>query len=148
MRGVPAWTWPVRVSVIQEGWRNVDTPNLWNSEINRKSGWLFWVSVWRQMLHNHRDVYSCWDTEYVCDTCMKFNPAYLSDWSTLPEVESIKSVKSWYTTVSSSDCRGAYSYANTHMMVVVVKWNMCGVPVWTWFRHSWVIPSFWRKLRA
>jgi len=91
------------------------------------------------MLHNYRDVYSCWETEYVWDTCMKLIPAFLSDWSTLPEVESIKSMKSWYTTVSSSDCRGAYSYANTHMMAVVVEWNMCGVPVWTWFRHSSVI---------
>jgi hypothetical protein len=136
MRGVPVWNLQVRVSVIQDGWRKIDTSNLWNSRINRKSGWLFWTSVGRQMLHNYRNVYSCWETEYVWDTCMKLIPTYLSEWITLPEVKSMKSMKSCYTTVSSSDCKGVYSYVNTHMMVVVVKWNMRGVPVWTWFRHS------------
>jgi hypothetical protein len=86
-------------------------------------------------------------------------------------------MKSWYTTVSSSDCRGAYSYANTHMMavvvnlrvllydsyssdfwaysftntlgmVVVVRQNVCGVRVWSGIRHISIIQGLWRKLRA
>ena len=43
---------------------------------------------------------------------------------------------------------GAYSYTKTHMMVVVVRQNMCAVSVWTWIRHSSVIQALWRKLRA
>ncbi len=27
---VPVWTWPVRISVIQAGWRTIDMWNLWN----------------------------------------------------------------------------------------------------------------------
>ena len=37
---------------------------------------------------------------------------------------------------------GAYSFANTQGMLVVVRQNACGVPVWTWFRHISIIAAF------
>jgi hypothetical protein len=40
---------------------------------------------------------------YALETYVDWNPAYLSDWSTLVEVESIKTVKHTYITVNSSD---------------------------------------------
>ena len=73
----------------------------------------------------------------------------LSDWSTLAEVESIKTVKlrvllynrkfEWFL--------GAYSFTNTHMMVVVVRPSICGVHVWTWLARMWQLANslFWRR---
>ena len=43
---------------------------------------------------------------------------------------------------------GAYSITNTHVMAVVVRQNMCGVPAWTRTRDTSSIEAVWRKLRA
>jgi hypothetical protein len=38
-------------------------------------------------------------------------------------------------------------YGYIQVREVVVRQNMCGVPAWTWFRHTSVIPSLFRKLK-
>jgi hypothetical protein len=43
---------------------------------------------------------------------------------------------------------GTYFFTNTHGMVVVVRHDMCGVPVWTWVRHNSIIETLWRELRS
>jgi hypothetical protein len=101
-------------------------------------------------LHKYTWYASGCGTEYVWGTCVDLIPAYFYDWRSLAEVESIKAVKcrvllytrqfEWFS--------GAYVYTNTHGMLVVVRQNMCGVPVWTWFRHISMIEGRWRKLRA
>ena len=61
---------------------------------------------------------------------MDLIPPYLSDSSTLAQVESIKVVK--FVIDRKFECfLGVYSYTNAHMTVVVVRQNMCGVPAWT-----------------
>ena len=64
---------------------------------------------------------------------MDLNPAQLSDSSTVAEVERIKVVKSRVLVYNREFERfvGAYCFTNTHGMLVVVRQNMCGVPVWT-----------------
>ena len=66
-------------------------------------------------------------------TCVDLSPAYLYHSRTLAEVESIKAVKCRHRVYERQFERfsGAYSFANTHGMLVVVRQNMCGVPVWT-----------------
>ena len=43
---------------------------------------------------------------------------------------------------------GVYCFTNTHGMLVVVRQNMCGVPVWTGFRHNTIIDDRGRKTRG
>ena len=72
-------------------------------------------------------------TEYVCGTCVDLSPGYLYDSRTLEEGERIKVLQcrdcvhkrdfEWFLT--------AHILTNTHVMLVVVRQNMCGVPVWT-----------------
>jgi hypothetical protein len=40
-----------------------------------------------------------------------------------------------------------YSFTNTLGMVVVVRQNACGVPVWSGIRHISIIQGLWRWLR-
>jgi hypothetical protein len=69
----------------------------------------------------------------VWGTCVDFNPAYLYRSRTLAEVERIKVVKCRVRVYNREFERfvGAYCFTNTHGMLVVVRQNMCGVPVWT-----------------
>ncbi len=75
---------------------------------------------------------SC-ETEYVCGTCVDLMPLYLHDSRTLAEVERIPVVKCRDRVYKREFERlsGAYSYTNTHGVLVVVRQNMCVVPVWT-----------------
>jgi hypothetical protein len=41
----------------------------------------------------------------------------------------------------------SYLFTNTHVMVVVVRQNVCGVPVWTWFLDMSMFEAVGRKLR-
>ena len=78
------------------------------------------------------------------------NPGYLEDRRILAEVEREKAVQ----------CRGreyqrefqgllgAYSFSNSHAVVVVVTQCMCGVPVWSGIRHTSITEGLWRKLTA
>jgi len=69
----------------------------------------------------------------VWGTCVDLIPAYLYQSRTLAEVERIKAVKCRHRVYERQSERlsGAYSFANTDGMLVVVRPNMCGVPVWT-----------------
>jgi hypothetical protein len=64
---------------------------------------------------------------------MDCNPAYLYDCRTLAEVERIQVVKCRDRVYQHDFERfsDAYCFTNTHGMPVVVRQNMCGVPVWT-----------------
>jgi hypothetical protein len=66
---------------------------------------------------------------YLC----VLSPAYLHDSRTLAEVESIKAVTFRVLLYNCVFQRflGAYEYTSTDTMAVVVRQNMCGVPVWT-----------------
>ncbi len=87
-------------------------------------------------------------TEYAWGTCVDCNPGYLEDRRILVEVEREKAVQ----------CRGreykrefqgllgAYSFSNSHAVVVVV--TQCGVPVWSGIRHTSITEGLWRKLTA
>jgi len=90
------------------------------------------------------------ETEYVWGTRGVLSPAYLYHWRTLAEVESIKAVTFRVLLYNCVFQRflGAYEYTSTDTMAVVVRQNMCGVPVWTWFRHVSIISALLRKVRA
>ena len=64
---------------------------------------------------------------------MDLIPAYLYHSRTLAEVEIIKAVKCRVLVYNCEFERlsGAYCFTNTHGMLVVVRQNMCGMPVWT-----------------
>ncbi len=81
---------------------------------------------------------------------MDFIPAYRHHWRTLAEVERIKAVTCRDSLYKRQFERfsGAYCFTNTHGMLVNVRQNMCGVPVWSWFRHICIIEGLWRKLRG
>ncbi len=66
-------------------------------------------------------------------TCMDLIPGYLYVCSSLAEVESIKAVKSRLRVYKRAFLRRLTSYflTNRHGKVVVVRQNVCGVPVWT-----------------
>ena len=111
-----------------------------------------WILTTFGCLLFHQYTYDCnvCETEHVWGTCMDLIPAYLHDSRTLVEVESIKPVKCRVLLYICEFQRflGAYVYTSTHMMAVVVRQNMCGVPVWTWFRHISIITALLRKLKA
>jgi hypothetical protein len=69
----------------------------------------------------------------VWGTCLNLSPGYLYVWSCLAEVESIKQAKSRLCVYKRAFLRLLTSYfcTNTHCMVVVVRHNVWGVPVWT-----------------
>ena len=66
-------------------------------------------------------------------TCVDLIRAYLHHSRTLAEVESIKAVKYRVLLYNRELERfsGDNTFTNTHGMLVVVRQNMCGVPVWT-----------------
>ena len=66
-------------------------------------------------------------------TCVDLIPAYLYHSRTLAEVESIQAVKYRVLIYNREFERlsGANTFTNTHGMLVAVRSNMCGVPVWT-----------------
>ena len=72
---------------------------------------------------------SGWETDYVWGTCVKCNPKYLNDWSSLAQVDSIKAVKCRALVYKRRFQRffGTYSLTNTHAMVG--RQNMYGVTV-------------------
>ncbi len=76
-------------------------------------------------------------------TCVDCNSAYLYDCRPLAEVEGIKVLKCRDRVYKRQFERflEAYSYTNTHVIVVVVRQNMCVVPVWTSIRYSSVIEA-------
>ena len=73
------------------------------------------------------------ETECVWGTCVDLIPGYLYVCSSLAEVESIKAAKSRLRVYKRAFLRRltSYFFANTHGKVVVVRQNVCGVPVWT-----------------
>ena len=126
----------------------------WEHKSSEMSTPCVWTSIWAVvgclMLRKYTWYASGCETEYVWGTCVDLIPAYLYHWRTLAEVESIKAVKCRVLLYNREFERlsGAYSFTNTHGMLVVVRQNVCGIPVWTWFRHICIIEGLWRKLRA
>ena len=120
------------------------------SEMSRPCAWS-WISpvFGCPFLHKYAFDGSCCQTECVLGTCVNLSPAYLYHWRTLAEVESINVVKCRVLLHNRKFERfsGANTFTNTHDMLVAVGQNMCGVPVWTWFRHISIIQGLWRKLR-
>ena len=55
------------------------------------------------------------------------------------EVERIKAVNCRACVYKVERFSGVYSITNTHVMVVVVRQNMCGGPVWTGIRDTSII---------
>jgi hypothetical protein len=66
-------------------------------------------------------------------TCVDLTPGYLGVCSSLAEVESIKAATRRLCVYKRAFLRllTSYSFTNTHGKVVVVRQNVCGVPVWT-----------------
>ena len=64
---------------------------------------------------------------------MDLSPEYLGVCSSWAEVESIKAAKSRLRGHKRDFWRllTSYCFTNTHGKVVVVRQNVCGVPVWT-----------------
>ena len=64
---------------------------------------------------------------------MDLNPGYLGVCSSWAEVDIIKSVKRQLHVYKREFLRllTSYCFTNTHGKVVVVRQNVCGVPVWT-----------------
>jgi hypothetical protein len=121
-----------------------------SSEMSRPCAWS-WISpvFGCPFLHKYAFDGSCCQTECVLGTCVNLSPAYLYHWRTLAEVESINVVKCRVLLHNRKFERfsGANTFTNTHDMLVAVGQNMCGVPVWTWFRHISISQGLWRKLR-
>jgi hypothetical protein len=69
----------------------------------------------------------------VWGTCVDLYRGYLYVCRSLAEVESIKAAKSRLCVYQRAFLRLLTSYfiTNTHGKVVVVRQNVCGVPVWT-----------------
>ena len=73
------------------------------------------------------------ETECVCGTCVDLSPEYLGVCSSWAEVDSIKAATSRLCVYKRAFLRLliSYCFTNTHGKVVVVRQNVCGVPVWT-----------------
>ena len=73
------------------------------------------------------------ETECVWGTCVDLIPEYLYVCSSLAEVESMKAAKRRLCVYKREFLRllTSYCFTNTHFKVVVVRQNVCGVPVWT-----------------
>ena len=83
-------------------------------------------------------------------TCVDLSPEYLYVCNSWAEVESIKAAKSRLCGYKRAilhllicNC-----FTNTHGTVVVVRQNVCWVPVWTGIRDISVFAAVERKLRA
>ena len=74
-----------------------------------------------------------YETECVWGTCVDLSPEYLCACSKLAEADSIKAAKSRLRVYKRAFLRHltSYFFTNTHGKVVVVRQNVCGVPVWT-----------------
>ena len=74
---------------------------------------------------------SCTETECVWGTCVDLSPGYLYVCSSLAEVDSIKAAKRQLHVNKREFLRllTSYCFTNTHGKVVVVRQNVCGVPV-------------------
>ena len=126
----------------------------WEHKSSQMSTPCVWTWIWTifgcLLLHEYTYDGSGCETECVWGTCVDLIPAHLYDWRSLAEVERIKAVKCRVLIYTREFERfsGAYVHTNTNGMLVVVRQNMCGVPVWTWFGHISIIEGLWRKLRA
>ena len=83
------------------------------------------------------------------------SPGYVYDSGYFTEVESITAAKSRQCKSTIRVYKSAflrlltsYCFTNTHFKVVVVRQNVCGVPVWTCIRNISVFAAVGRKLRA
>ena len=83
------------------------------------------------------------------------SPGYVYDSGYFTEVESITAAKSRQSKSTIRVYKSAflrlltsYCFTNTHGKVVVVRQNVCGVPVWTGLRDISVFAADLRKLRA
>ena len=85
------------------------------------------------LLHKYTWEGSGCETECVWGTCVDLYPEYLYVCSSWAEVESIKATKSRLRGHKRAFLRlwTSYFITNTHGKVVVVRQNVCGVPVWT-----------------
>ena len=85
------------------------------------------------MLHKYTFQGSGCETECVWGTCVDLILGYLDVCSSLAEVESIKAAKCRLCGYKRAFLRLwiSYFFTNTHGKVVVVRQNVCGVPVWT-----------------
>ena len=85
------------------------------------------------LLHKYTFDGSGCETQCVWGTCVDLSPGYLYVCSSLAEVESIKAAKRRLCVYKRAYLRllTSYCFTNTHGKVVVVRQNVCGVPVWT-----------------
>ena len=83
-------------------------------------------------------------------TCVKCNPKDLNESSSLAQVDSIKAVKCRALVFKRRFQRffGSYSLTKTHVMTVVGRRNMCGVPVESAIQNTSMIEAVWHKLTA
>ena len=81
---------------------------------------------------------------------MDWIPAYLYHCRSSVEVERIKTVKCRDRVYDREFERfsGVYCFTNRHVILVVVRQNMCVVPAWTDNRDTFSIETVWRKLRT
>jgi hypothetical protein len=86
----------------------------------------------------------------VWGTCVDLFAEYLYVCRSLAEVESIKAAKRRLCVYKRAFLRllTSYCFTNTHGKVVVVRQNVCGVPVWTCIRDISMFAGVWRKLTA
>ena len=85
------------------------------------------------LLHKYTWEGSGCETECVWGTCVDLSPEYLYVCSKLAGAESIKAAKSRLRVYKRAFLRRltSYFFTNTHGKVVVVRQNVCRVPVWT-----------------
>ena len=85
------------------------------------------------LLHKYTFHGSGCETECVWGTCVDLSPEYLYVCSSWAEVESTTAAKSRLRVYKSAFWRllTSYCFTNTHFKVVVVRQNVCEVPVWT-----------------
>jgi hypothetical protein len=126
----------------------------WDHKSSQKS--TVWVSTCfsatfdLMFLHTHTCNGSGYETECVWCTCVDMCPKYLHVWNCGAEVEIIKASKCRLCGYKRAFLRllTFCFFTNTHAMVVVMRQNVCGVSVWTWFRDTAIFADSGRKLRA